>query len=195
MVIILAVIWFVVRMTNNQKKLSRDKYKRDIIEKAKEFMEEVKENKTLPTVATSLFLDEGEKAILEEHARLMETRAVRVTGGTGLGFRVAKGVYLGGYSGQSESHKEWRVIDEGSLILTNKRFIFKGNKENRSIPLDKVLSVGVMLDAIEVTIDSKAKSLVFLVTNPYVWGGSVQIIRKAADPFDLKNIKLDIELN
>ena len=64
-------------------------------------------------------------SIVMNNIHLQEPRAVRQTRAAygGPTIRVAKGVSFrfGGASAKSESHEEIRVIDQGSLILTNKR--------------------------------------------------------------------------
>lgn len=164
---------------------------------AESYIAEVKDKKALPTIVSSVFLDKGEQAFLEEETELNETRAVRKHSGgmRGIGFRVAKGVHVGvgRRSGTSESHQEWRMIDAGSLIITNQRLIFRGGKENRVVPLKKILDVSISIDAIEVAVESKSKSMIFPVKNGYLWGAIINIIRQVDDPLNLGDIKLDIQ--
>jgi hypothetical protein len=164
---------------------------------AENYIAEVKSKKALPTIQTSIFLDKDEKAFLEEETKLNETRAIRKHSGGmgGIGFRVVKGVYVGGgrRSGTSESHQEWRMIDSGNLIITNQRMIFRGGKENRAVPLKKILSVSISIDAIEVAVESKSKSMVFPVQNGYIWGAVINILRQVDDPLNLGDLNLDIQ--
>ena len=95
----------------------------------------IKLEKKLEPISTTLFLDKDENAFFKESTVLMEARAVRQSVGAGLGLRVMKGVYVGGYKGQSESSQELRAIESGDLIITNKKLVFRGTKENRVIPL------------------------------------------------------------
>ena len=143
----------------------------------------------------SIFLSNGECMFLKEkESRLKETRAVRKNSGSGLGFRVMKGVYLGGYSGKSESHQEWRILDSGELVLTNKKIIFRGNNENRTIPIDKIVAVKVYTDGIELTTESKSKSSIFAVKNPYIWNIALTILRSGKDPLSLGEIDIDVQV-
>ena len=76
---------------------------------------------------------------------LCEFRAIRVNRGGygGASFRVAKGVSirLGQYGGRGESHPEPRQIDQGTLVVTNKRFIYCGAIKTVDIALRKIVQV------------------------------------------------------
>lgn len=178
--------------TKKKKELERQ----EKIAEAENYINIIKEKKSLPIIKPSAFLNKNEQAFLEEETKLTEPRAIRkYSGGTrGVGFRVMKGVYIGagGRSGTSENHQEWRLIDTGKLIITNQRLIFLGGKENRAIPLKKILSLNVSLDAIEVAVESRSKSMVFSVKNGYIWGAVLNIVRSVDDPLNLGDLKLDI---
>ena len=130
---------------------------------------------------------------MEEDSSLYETRSVRKGGGSGVGIRLMKGVYVGGYSGKSESHKEWRKLDDGKIILTSKRIIFKGDLENRNIPIEKVLSVTSTLETIEITIEGKEKSSAFSVKNICIWKALIHLIKKVENPLQLGDTEIDIK--
>lgn len=188
------LIFFVVSLVffaKRRKEIKEEKRKTLIVE-AEAYVVEIKKNHALPKVASSIFLNNGENAFLQEETKLNETRAVRKQIGGGAGFRVAKGVYLGGYSGQAESHQEWRTLDIGQLIITNKKLIFKGRKENRVIPLDTIFALETFSDGIEISLESRAKSIIFPVKNPYIWSAVIHILRTAKNPLNLAGINLDI---
>jgi len=117
---------------------------------------------------TQIYLKSGETCFFSEETELYETRSVRkyVSGHTG--FRIAKGVYVGGSQGRSESHNEWKKITDGTLVVTNQRLIFNGREENRAFKIDRVISVENGPDYIEVSVEGRQKSLVFLVGNPLI---------------------------
>jgi len=102
-------------------KKKREELKQKLINEANAFVTKIKEQKGLTPITTSILLKKEEDAYFQTGTVLQETRAIRkYTGsGRGVGFRIAKGVYVGvgGRSGTSESHEEWRAIDEGSLLL------------------------------------------------------------------------------
>ena len=58
----------------------------------------------------------------------------------GPSFRVAKGVNfrVGGFQARGESHEELRVIDNGDITLTNKRFVFSGSKRSVNFNINKM---------------------------------------------------------
>lgn len=163
-----------------------------LIKSANDFVEEVRKKKAVSVISSSLMLENDEKAFLEEKTTFAEPRAVRKNTGSGMGFRLMKGVYLGGYSGKSESNQEWKAIDQGTVTITNKRIIFRGSKENKTITISKVISVNSTLDSIELTIEDKNKLVSFAVENPYIWATVVRIC-KGANPLQLGNTELDFQ--
>jgi len=183
---------------NNQakeKKKREEEHKNLLKEEAKKLVEIIKSEKRLTKIQPSVFLDAGETAFLEESSVLFETRAVRKSTGAGIGFRVMKGVHVGGYQGQSESHQEMKSLDSGNLIITNKKLIFRGSKENRAIPLSKIMGLKMYSDAIEIASSSRQKGSTFSVNNPYIWNVVVYVLRSVENPLDFSNIeKIDISI-
>ena len=96
---------------------------------------------------------------------LMEPRAVRQTRGgyAGPTIRVAKGVSfrMGSVAARSESHEELRNIDQGTLVLTNKRLIFIGSKRTTNIDLGKIISITAYKDGIASQRENKQKTEYF----------------------------------
>lgn len=123
---------------------------------------------TLPqaqVVGLKIILNRDEQAHCYSGARLMEERAVRQS--TGGAIRVTKGLYVG--RSKSESHGELRIIDSGSLLLTNKRLIFNGDMRNIEYRLDKIISVEEYKDAIEIGSSNRQKVQLFVVAEPHKW--------------------------
>ena len=100
---------------------------------------------------------------------LQEPRSVRQTRAAygGPTIRVAKGVSfrMGGAAARSESHEEIKVIDQGSLILTNKRMVFIGSKRTTNIDLKKIMAITAYSDGIESQRENKQKAEYFTGTN------------------------------
>lgn len=100
---------------------------------------------------------------------LQEPRAVRQTRAAygGPTIRVAKGVSfrIGGAAARSESHEEIKVIDQGSLILTNKRMVFIGSKRTTNIDLKKIMAITAYRDGIESQRENKQKAEYFTGTD------------------------------
>jgi hypothetical protein len=129
----------------------------------------------IPAIETNLILGGDEHALLADQATLFESRAHRVYGGAGTSIQ---GLRLG--AGASESRDSIRRIDDGTLTLTTSRLIFDGTRENRSIKLKDLLSVEVLLDAIEVSIEKRQKSVIFALPNPLIWGPVIKGAAKSA---------------
>lgn len=125
----------------------------------------------LPIVQDSpIILKKGEIVFLVLQAiTLMEPRAVRVSnaGYSGSTIRVAKGVSfrVGGGRAQSESHDELRNIDKGTLIISNKRFIFTGSTKNVNVNLNKIIAITEYRDGISIQRENKQKVEYFTGTD------------------------------
>lgn len=121
-----------------------------------------------------IILKKAEEAYMVfNNVEFREPRAVRVShgGGGGVSFRVAKGVTLhtGTGRGQSESHEEIRNIDNGQLVLTNKRLIFTGNTKTVNLQLNKIVSITEYEDAIAIRVENKQKTQYFVNFNKQVY--------------------------
>jgi len=128
---------------------------------------------------TQVLLKAGESAFYDCASALYETRAVRQYQAGHVGFRVAKGVWIGGTQGQSASSQEWSQLDTGTFTITNLRLIFNGTQASRNIALDKIISIQPFLDAVEVAVENRQKNLVFTVPNPYIADTIIRVLRKA----------------
>jgi hypothetical protein len=163
-----------------------------MIQNGKDFVEQIKKNKSLPIIGTSLFLNNGEQAVLTERVNYLTLRSIRKSVGGGMGARVGR-IGIGGYSGQSESHKEWRLIDNGALTLTSQRLVFVGANENQSIPINKIISLECAPSEIHISMEGKGNEVAFVVSNPLVWSIAVGIIRKTKDPFALQENEVNVQ--
>ena len=165
-----------------------------LTDNARAFVESLKQTKSLATVQTKIILKKGETAYYSESSKLFETRAVRHYQSGSAGMRVMKGVYIGGSRGKSISNEEWKHIDDGTLIITNKRLVFDGFSQNRNFNLSKIMSVSQGLDKIEVSIENRQKSLVFDCSNPIICSTVIHICAQAENPSDLTDVNLDIQI-
>lgn len=119
-----------------------------------------------PILNPPLILKKNEEAcVVLGDIIFMEPRAVRKTRGgyAGPTIRVAKGVSfrMGSLASQSESHEELRNIDQGTLVLTNKRLIFIGSKRTTNIDLRKIISITSYKDGIASQRENKQKTEYF----------------------------------
>jgi hypothetical protein len=140
-------------------------------------------------------LQRGEKAYMEASTELYETRAVRVHQGGWLSFRLTRRISVGRAAGVSRSLPQMTRIDTGRMILTNKRLCFEGRIESRTIAIGKIVSIHPFLDGMEVTSESRQKSMYFKVPNPLVWAATVRILSGVDNPEDLTGINLKFDFN
>lgn len=116
-------------------------------------------------VKVGLNLSKGEECYFAERTKLREPRAVRVSRHSGYGVRPLRRVGIFEGESTSESHDEWRTIAHGVLYITNKRLVFAGDKQNRVVKIDEVLSIDTYTNAIDVKTSRRAKSMEFFGLN------------------------------
>jgi len=177
-------------------KSKNEKTKERLVAEANSWIDDLKKEKNLKSVSTNIILKQGEEAYIVTESNLYENRGTTYSKSSGHGgaVRIAKGVYIGGSnrSGSSETRQELKLIDKGVLTLTNKRLVFDGNRENRSIPIDKIISVDHYTDSVEISSESRSKSMLFNVPNPYIWFFIFNILIQVPDPHKLGEINLSI---
>lgn len=107
--------------------------------------------------------------LVMSNINFLEARAVRQTigGYGGPSIRMAKGVSFrfGGVSARSVSHDELKKIDQGTLVLTNKRLIFLGSTRTINIDLRKIVAIEPYKDGIGSQRENKQKTEYFTGTD------------------------------
>jgi hypothetical protein len=167
-VVIIGIIKAVSSQTAKKEIEERQKRNRD---EAYRFFVDIEQQKKLPVTQVDVVLKEGEVGVFQEPSVLLETRAYRIYGGAGT--RVGR-IHVGG--GVSESHDRLREIDSGILVLTNKRLIFDGGHENRSVNLPDLISANAWSDAIEISSSRRQKSQIYTVQNPIILAQMIQML-------------------
>lgn len=186
-------LWKRQQEKEKEKARLEEEIKNNSIKDAKSWIEELKVNKCLQPIQTEMLLKNGEIAYWQEDAKLIETRAVRHYQSGYTGFRVAKGMYVGGSKGCSTSSQEWQVLARGKLCITNQRLIFDGDSNDRNIPLKKIIAVNTNDHAsIEVSTETRQKSMIFAVRNGYIITLIIRICAQSKDPNDLSGMQFDI---
>lgn len=188
----LAVVVVIITLVAVANAAQRRKQKERLFAEARQFMEFVQHRKALAPVATNVILKSGESAFYSAPSALYETRAVRQYQSGSTGFRVAKGVYIGGTRGRSVSTQEWSRVDTGRLTVTSKRLVFDGGSADRTVQLSKVVSVESSLTGVEVSVEGRQKSMVFEAANPMVVAAIIRICCQVDDPLDLSQTTLNV---
>jgi len=135
----------------------------------------------LPTIPTDILLQPAERSFYCASSALYETRAVRYYQSGFAGFRVARGIWIGGSGGRSVSNQEWAKLDTGTLTVTNQRLVFDGAAQTRTIPLQRIVSVNSMCDSVEVSVENRQKSMVFEAANPLILSAIIRLASKGYD--------------
>lgn len=118
------------------------------------------ENLDLPIIQPDIVIQKSEVCYMKViNVNWYELRSVRQRmsySGYSTSFRVAKGFYLrsGSYRPQSYSVDTMKLIDTGTLYLTNKRIIFTGAKKNSNIRIDKIIDFTPYTDGVEIGKDT-----------------------------------------
>ena len=154
--------------SNQENKYNKEALKKSEWERGISDLDFCIKNNSLPNLTIidlNIILKKGEKAHWYSSAELMEERMVRHSYGGRV--RVMKGVYVG--SRRAESHGEMKKIDAGSLLLTNKRLVFKGGMKSFEHKLNKVISVEEYEDSMGISVSNRQKSQYFVLNEPRKW--------------------------
>jgi hypothetical protein len=189
LVVATSIIVTVVRA--KQRRELRDR----LFNQARDFTAALQKNKALATVPTDIILKPDETAFYSTPSTLYETRAVRSYQAAHSGVRVAKGVYIGGTSGRSISTQQWAALDTGRLTITNQRLVFVGGKEDRTIPLKKIVSVNNSLTEILISVEGRQKTIALAVPNPLIARLIIGICSQVNDPSNLSGDNINIKFN
>lgn len=113
----------------------------------------------LPDVPVSIHLKRGEvchaSAAASHHEYRTVTKAIRYAGPMAR-VRIMKGLYyrVGQVSFDRVTQDYLKLLDVGTLYLTNKRLFFDGGQKNTSIPLSNVIDFTMFSDGIQIQKDS-----------------------------------------
>jgi hypothetical protein len=120
----------------------------------------------LPTANISIILKSDEKIIAAfNNMTLLEEKSQRRSSGS-FSIKIAKGLWFNtGSIYTSESSIE--EIDTGVIALTNKRYIFIGNKKSIDQSLSKITSIQLLTDGVGILRSNKTK--VEYYTGRYHW--------------------------
>jgi len=168
----------------------RARHRKRLTEQFHQYIATIQKSGAFPIVATNIILKPGEAAFYSAPSVLYETRAVRHYQSSHAGVRVMKGLWVGGTSGRSISTQEWAKIDAGWLTITNKRLVFEGQSEERSVLLSKILSVQPRLTQIELAVEGRQKAMVFEAANGMIASLIIRLCCQVSDPLNLSDDNL-----
>lgn len=140
------------------------------------------ENGELPyllQVESSMILKKDEKIHLSTPTVLHEEK--RKYSPVHSGVKIVKKVWIGEGKGYGKLRAIVEPIDSGDLILTSQRLVFKGDKYNRMFPLEKIVSLELYENAIEVGIESHNKLQIFKVDDPEKWNVFIRVAIEKQD--------------
>jgi len=129
------------------------------------------EHLPLPILATDIILQKNEQCHLKIlTANWYELRVVRQNLGYSshsASIKIAKGFYLrtSSHKPRSYTSEQMKLIDSGSMYLTNKRIIFMGKSKNSNIRLEKVISFTPYNDGVEIYKDAGKSPLLKFSAN------------------------------
>jgi len=70
--------------------------------------------------------------------------------------------------------------------VTNKRLIYDGTGNDRTILIDEILSVNCWREAVEISVENRDRSMLFAAPNPLILNGIIRLIahlRASSDSF------------
>ncbi len=117
------------------------------------------ENGDLPTIEPDIKIQKSENLYFTTYIDWLEQRKITKRynyAGPTARIKIAKGIYYraGSIGIQPVSEDVWRTIDSGQIYLTNKRLIFMGSKGNKTIKLNRILSIEPFQNGIDIQKDT-----------------------------------------
>ncbi len=135
---------------------------------AEAWLEQVEADGRFEVVPVSAMLKRGEQGHYETAATLHEPRATRHYVGASGSVRIMKGLSIRTSHGRSVSEQHWQQIDAGTLIVTNRRLLFDGRAEHRSVDIGKIDGIHAFADSIRVTVSNRKKPFTLVVSKPLI---------------------------
>jgi len=130
------------------------------------------EEGVLPETQADILLQKKEIAHYTTFCELFEERVKReyVGGHSGFSIRIAKGIYwrVGGFKGYPVEKSVLTKIDQGKLVVTNKRIVFSGGRKSFSVPYSKLIDIELFKDAVKLNREGKSAREYFGVSDPEV---------------------------
>ena len=181
-VIIIGIIVFVLDQAADSRKRAAMAHRYDDFDR---FVSDILAKGRLNPIHTPVLLDGSEKAYYSQPSNLSEVQDTTKYRSGFAGLRLAMGIYVGGSRGESIRVQEWQQIDEGTLVCTGGRIIFDGRITNRSVFLEKILSVKQISDTeIEISEDGRQHNMILSSPNPPILCAIIHALRDPA--FDWK---------
>lgn len=176
-VIVLIIVGAYQIVQNEKHKKQQAQLDRWNDKRYREWHVRVRQMGCIQPVPCSLMLKRGEECLYVAHdVTLYEVRAVRHSthafGSMPLG---KTGIRIGQGTSTSRSTDEWTPIAVGELYVTNKQVYFDGNMQDRKIPLGKIATIKADYSAVEVSSDTRQKSMIFMNCNGQIVRDAVQI--------------------
>jgi hypothetical protein len=113
------------------------------------------ENGQLPEIKPDINLYKGEKLYFKGHAEWVEHKQVTRRfnyGGPTARIKLAKGIYYrAGSLGVNRTTEDvWQHLDSGIIYLTERRIIFMGQRGNKNIRLNKILTFNPYSNGVDI---------------------------------------------
>lgn len=115
--------------------------------------------------ALPVMLEKDETAYWCEPSALTETRTERSFAGFTTDWQALEAFSLGTVHAKEKTKDVWKQIDAGHLVVTDRRILFVGSAEQRTIPFDRVVSIQGSPEAIVVGASGLAKKMFFSSRN------------------------------
>lgn len=111
---------------------------------------------------SGILLKKGEYTVFVSNGvSYCQERAKTEYYGGGASIRIAKGVTIRGGKGVPVRSEYFATLDVGTLVLTNKRIIFVGDRKSTTIPISKINALERYSDAFDITKEGVMKQTRF----------------------------------
>jgi hypothetical protein len=141
------------------------------VENANAYFAPIIATKTLTPIKVNINLEKNEQCYFAESGvKLAEPRAIRYSKSGGYSARIVKGLWVNTGRSVSEAIQKLRIVDTGSLFLTNQRLIFLGDVKTLSVKYGDILANNPMTTAIMLSL-ANGKNECLYINNAAIISG------------------------
>ena len=154
-------------------------WKRDVQynEEYQEWMQRVDAEGGVAPIDCPLLLDQGEQCYAyKQSVSLYESRTQFKHEHSGVLLEATDGIGIGLGSTKTISFDEVRLIDKGSLSVTDRCVYFNGSKLSRAIPLNEIYSAKAAYSCLEIGARTRDAIMLFKRVNGQVFCATIRLL-------------------
>ncbi len=129
--------------------------------------------------SSELLLRPDEEAVWVTAAQLLHEVVEREFRGTSGGISIPLGHGIRYRAGEMRGRvvtlgTHWEAADSGKLTVTNRRVLYSGKRKTLDFPLNKIVSLNVFSDGVDLGVSGKSTNTTVRVRNPHLTAATIK---------------------